>query len=272
MTTSDRHGELFVVVDFVGSKKNWGILVLGGAASREFCGSGWRSADHKDRGQEGAECPSPAEAPASALRSSPHQPSSRCSSIETPKTRLTPVGVQAARVTGTLSESPSANMTSDRKYKRKPLTTPPMIIKVAPPRRCMRKLKVAATKTIAHNKNGRASNTLNCRRWRCAENPDCSSKLMKPGRSQNDIVSGDAKLSSILRGVRVVARRNSRKACGGSFGNDRMPFSMTQSPLSSLASAASIREVNCVAWLKKNRVTGSRVICGEVNFPACITI
>src|SRR6266513_6003066 len=74
-----------------------------------------------------------------------HQPSSRWSSIEAPKIRLTPVGVQAAKVTGILVESPSAKTISETKYNRNPLATPPTIINVAPPRRCMRRLNVAAT-------------------------------------------------------------------------------------------------------------------------------
>src|SRR6266478_1674180 len=209
MAPSDGQRELLIVFNFVRAKDDRSILVLSGAATeaqlrsrRERCSEQHRDEHTDDRETE--RCPD-------TVPASRHQPSSRWSSIEAPKIKLTPVGVHAASVTGTLAESPKANMMSDKKYRRNPATTPPTIIKVAPPRRCMRKLKVAATRTIAHNKNGRASSTLKCKRWRCAGKPDCSSNPMKPGRSQKDMVSGEAKLSSILRGVRVVARRSSAK-------------------------------------------------------------
>ena len=84
---------------------------------------------------------------------------------------------------------------------------------------------------------------------------------MNPGKSQNDIVSGEAKLSSILRGVRVVARRISSNGRGASSATQRIPFSITQSPLSSRAVCASMREVNWVEALKKKSVTASRTSC-----------
>src|ERR1700730_14404569 len=212
MTSSNRECELLVVLDLVGAEDDWGVAILARAAAEgQFGASGKQSAEEEQSTQERADKPPRGKPPAIGPWTIGHQPSSRWSSIEAPKIRLTPVGVQAASVTGTLAESPRANMMSDKKYRRNPATTPPTIINVAPPRRCMRKLKVAATRTIAHNKNGRASSTLKCKRWRCAGKPDCSSNPMKPGRSQKDMVSGEAKLSSILRGVRVVARRSSAK-------------------------------------------------------------
>ena len=69
-----------------------------------------------------------------------------------------------------------------------------------------------------------------------------SSNAIKPGKIPKRHRVREAKLSSILRGVRVVARRNSAKGWGGSSGSHRMPFSITQSPFSSLALCASIRE------------------------------
>src|ERR1051326_2582219 len=134
---------------------------------------------------------------------------------------LTPGGVQAARRTGILADKPNANTISDRKYNRKPAKTPLTISIAAPPRRCIRRLNVAATSTIAQNGNGRARRILNCRRWRWAENPDCSRSVMYPGSPQNDIVWGDARLSSILLAVNWVGRRNSAKGSGGSPGRNR---------------------------------------------------
>ena len=95
---------------------------------------------------------------------------------------------------------------------------------------------------------------------------------MNPGKSQNDIVSGEAKLSSILRGVRVVASRISSNGWAGSSAAQRMPFSISQSPLSSRAVCASMREMNWVESLKKKSVTGSRTSCCEAILPAWIMI
>ena len=42
---------------------------------------------------------------------------------------------------------------------------------------------------------GSASSAWKCSRWRIAEKPDRSSRLMKSGSVHTDSVSGDAKLS-----------------------------------------------------------------------------
>ncbi len=154
---------------------------------------------------------------------------------KSPKIVLIPAGVQAASSTGILADRPSATTISDRKYNRKPAATPLTSSMTAPPRRCMRRLNVAATSTIAQNRNGRASRTLKCSRWRCAEKPDSSSSEMKPGSSQNDIVSGDASPSSILLAVSRVGSRSSPNGSGASPLRKRCPFLMTQNPPSSLA-------------------------------------
>ena len=62
-------------------------------------------------------------------------------------------------------------------------------------RRPVLKEKVAAIKTIAHNRSGEAKSECQCNRCFTAEKPVFSSKLINSGRSQNDIVAGDAKLS-----------------------------------------------------------------------------
>ena len=74
------------------------------------------------------------------------------------------------------------------------------------PRRVRRRLKVAATSTIAESRSGTARIECQWMRWRNAENPASSIVLMKSGRAQNDIVSGEAKLSWMRCTVSSVGR------------------------------------------------------------------
>ncbi len=58
-----------------------------------------------------------------------------------------------------------------------------------------RKLKVAATKTIANNRTGPANRLCQYKRWLSAEKPADSKVSIKSGNSQKERVFGDAKLS-----------------------------------------------------------------------------
>ena len=63
---------------------------------------------------------------------------------------------------------------------------------------------VAASRTMAQSSRGVASVACQCRRCLRPENPAVSRSLMKPGRDQNDMVSGEAKLSWICAKVSDV--------------------------------------------------------------------
>ena len=115
--------------------------------------------------------------------------------MASPSRVATPAGVQAARTTGMLSESPRAKTTSEKKYRMNPVKTPPVMIKVVPPRLAWRRVKVAAISTMAHIISGAAKSACWYSRCRTAEKPDFSRVLMNSGKSQKDIVSGGAKLS-----------------------------------------------------------------------------
>src|SRR5277367_3614547 len=95
---------------------------------------------------------------------------------------------------------------------------------------------------------------------------------MKLGNSQNDIVSGEAKLSSILPRVSWVGRRHWARGWGGLSGTQRIPSLISQSPVSSCAVRASMREVNWVKSLKKNKVTLSSSRSDEASLPAWMMI
>ena len=66
----------------------------------------------------------------------------------------TQAGVHAASAGGIVADMPSACTTSDMKYMIKQNRTLPTIAKLAPVRRFTRSVKLAAIKTMAHNKNG----------------------------------------------------------------------------------------------------------------------
>ena len=67
-------------------------------------------------------------------------------------------------------------------------------------------VKLAAMNTIAANSAGMTSNESKYRTYRTAENPALRAVSMKLGRSQNEMVEGEAKLSWICEGVSVVAK------------------------------------------------------------------
>ncbi len=73
-----------------------------------------------------------------------------------PRRVATPDGVQAARVTGMLSERPRAKTISEKKYRINPVNTPPAMTKVVPPCLEWRRVKLAAINTMAHMRNGAA--------------------------------------------------------------------------------------------------------------------
>ena len=73
-----------------------------------------------------------------------------------PSNVATPEGVQAAMVTGMLSDKPRAKTTSEKKYKTKPVKTPPATIKTVPLRWVWRRVKVAAIRIMAHINSGAA--------------------------------------------------------------------------------------------------------------------
>ena len=79
---------------------------------------------------------------------------------------------------------------------------------------------------------------------------------MKPGKSQNDIVSGEARLSSILRAVRAVGKPQFVKRFGRLVRAEALAvLDHPESALESAPICASIRAVNCERPSMKNRPT-----------------
>ena len=108
---------------------------------------------------------------------------------------VTITGVQAANTSGIRPDKPSANTRSVIKYKKKPKNKPARIHFLEPVRVESRSENVAAIKTIAHRSSGEARRACQWSRCRTAEKPAFSRTLINWGRSQKDIVVGEAKLS-----------------------------------------------------------------------------
>ena len=111
MAPSDRQRELLIVFNLVRAKDDRSILVLSCAAAQAEL----RSRRDRCSEQHPHEHTDDRERCLGSVPASRHQPSSKWSSIEVPKIKLTPVGVHAASVTGTLAESPKANTMSETK-------------------------------------------------------------------------------------------------------------------------------------------------------------
>ena len=73
-----------------------------------------------------------------------------------------------------------------------------------PPNLKKRKLTEAASMTMATRSSGRANSSWYCNRYPAAARPACSAVSMYDGSSQNDTVSGVAKLSRTCSRVRLV--------------------------------------------------------------------
>src|SRR4051794_87747 len=112
----NRQRELVVVLDLVGAEDDRRVSILGRPAADRNLGPGGAKGADNDQGRH-QEAPKPPRSAPHATAALPMhvQPSSKWSSIETPKIRLTPVGTQAASATGSLAERPRAKTTSDRK-------------------------------------------------------------------------------------------------------------------------------------------------------------
>ena len=108
---------------------------------------------------------------------------------------MTVAGVQAAKISGSLDDRPSAKTRSVIKYRKKPKNKPVKTHLRFPLVRPIRREKVAAINTIAHKSSGDAKSECQCNLCLTALKPASSSKVMNLGKAQNDKVVGDAKLS-----------------------------------------------------------------------------
>src|SRR5262245_65184601 len=113
-----------------------------------------------------------------------------------------------------------------------------------PPSREKRNEKLAAMKTIAEKRRGNANSEYQYSRCLSAEKPAPSALAMKRGSSQNEIVSGEAKLSWICDGVSSVGKSCASKCCGNPSPPLTQALVKCQWPLSKSAEAASMRPAN----------------------------
>ena len=87
---------------------------------------------------------------------------------------------------------------------------------------------------------------------------------MKPGKAQNDSVSGDAKLSCTRLTVRSVGKFISSGGCGNWSGRIVRALSSTQLPRARVALVASIRDSSLSEPSRRNTLT-----CWAVNCLPC---
>ena len=118
----------------------------------------------------------------------------------------TAAGVHAARMMGIVPLEPKAKIISVQKCSKNPVTTPDTMSMPIFPRRGERRENTAAINTVPASKNGAESKLFQYNLCFNAENPASSSVLIKLGKCQNDMVSGEAKLSWICSMVSVVGR------------------------------------------------------------------
>src|SRR5487761_1217605 len=88
---------------------------------------------------------------------------------------------------------------------------------------------------------------------------------MNPGKSQNDIVSGGAKLSWILVVVRLVGTSKRVNDCGCWLGDHSVPFITVQTPEPSTASRASTRRSSSVSCDRNRNMTSCSVRFGDTK-------
>ena len=145
------------------------------------------------------------------------------------------------------------------KYRKKPKNRLARIQVRLLLRRPVLKEKVAAIRTIAHNRSGEAKSECQCNRCFTAEKPVFSSKLINSGRSQNDIVAGDAKLSWILFGVNWVGSIEVFFFNGIPSREMNMGCSSSQCPGTNFAVLASILELKLSSLSNMKIVTEDNI-------------
>ena len=145
------------------------------------------------------------------------------------------------------------------KYRKKPKKRLLRIQVRLLPRRPVLSEKVAAIKTIAHKSSGEAKSECQCNRCFTAEKPVFSSKSINSGRSQNDIVAGEAKLSWILFGVNWVGSIEFFSFTGTPSREVNIGRSSSQYPGTNFAVSASILELKLSSSSNKKMVTDDNI-------------